>query len=355
MQWPFKQWGADVVIAGHDHHYERLEVDGLPYIINGLGGKSIRSVGTPSGNSQFIYDDNYGAMFATATDEELTLEFHSISSGGTFIDSLTIAAADNPQVPPSVSIDDVPQVNPLEGSQVALTSTVTDPNSQDTFTYLWEVSASNGQVITDGTSDSFTFTPNNNGVYTITLSVTDSQGGVGADVAVMTVDNVAPTAFVLNGGPVNEGRDGFVQFVFQSDPSSADSTAGLLYSYDFDNDGTFEISQNNSSNAIVPASFLSDGPSRLIKMRVEDIDEGFTDYTTLIPIINIAPELLFNPETQAAINNPLSQEITIVDPGEEGDGIDDGAVPNIGWHIQVDFDNDSNIDSDFIQLLEHLN
>ena len=23
MQWPFAQWGADVVLSGHDHTYER--------------------------------------------------------------------------------------------------------------------------------------------------------------------------------------------------------------------------------------------------------------------------------------------------------------------------------------------
>ena len=38
MQWDFKEWGADVVINGHDHFYERLETDGVLYLINGLGG-----------------------------------------------------------------------------------------------------------------------------------------------------------------------------------------------------------------------------------------------------------------------------------------------------------------------------
>lgn len=41
---PFESWGADAVIAGHDHHYERLANpnsltgrSGFPYIVNGLG------------------------------------------------------------------------------------------------------------------------------------------------------------------------------------------------------------------------------------------------------------------------------------------------------------------------------
>ena len=40
MRWPFKEWGASVVLSGHDHIYERIEVNGLTYIVNGLGGDS---------------------------------------------------------------------------------------------------------------------------------------------------------------------------------------------------------------------------------------------------------------------------------------------------------------------------
>src|SRR5262245_38776843 len=32
LQWPFKAWGASLVISGHDHLYERLSVGGLPFI-----------------------------------------------------------------------------------------------------------------------------------------------------------------------------------------------------------------------------------------------------------------------------------------------------------------------------------
>ena len=31
-RWPFKEWGATHVMCGHDHHYQRLEVDGLTYL-----------------------------------------------------------------------------------------------------------------------------------------------------------------------------------------------------------------------------------------------------------------------------------------------------------------------------------
>ena len=39
--------GATAVLAGHDHDYERLIIDGLPYFVNGLGGGGIYQFTTP--------------------------------------------------------------------------------------------------------------------------------------------------------------------------------------------------------------------------------------------------------------------------------------------------------------------
>jgi len=41
MQWPFKAWGADAVMAGHTHAYERIIRDDLLYIVNGAGGNEL--------------------------------------------------------------------------------------------------------------------------------------------------------------------------------------------------------------------------------------------------------------------------------------------------------------------------
>ena len=75
LQWPFREWGASVVLAGHDHHYERLLVDGLPYFVNGLGGRSVRNVRPQLPESQAIFNGNYGAMLCNATPDSLTFQF----------------------------------------------------------------------------------------------------------------------------------------------------------------------------------------------------------------------------------------------------------------------------------------
>jgi len=94
MQWDYKGWGADAVLAGHDHSYERIMVDGLPYFVNGLGGQVIYPFSTPVIGSQVRYNADYGAMHVTATDNQVTFQFWSRAS--TKIDEyiLKIAFAD---------------------------------------------------------------------------------------------------------------------------------------------------------------------------------------------------------------------------------------------------------------------
>lgn len=47
LQWPFETWGADAVLSGHDHIYERILKNSFPYFVNGIGGASVYSFGTP--------------------------------------------------------------------------------------------------------------------------------------------------------------------------------------------------------------------------------------------------------------------------------------------------------------------
>jgi hypothetical protein len=95
MQWPFKDWGATAVLSGHDHDYERLNIDGLPYFVNGAGGESLYPVGAAVLGSAFHDDADYGAMVIDSTATTLTFKF--INRAGGVMDSYTVDAA-NPLV-----------------------------------------------------------------------------------------------------------------------------------------------------------------------------------------------------------------------------------------------------------------
>ena len=88
MQWPYQAWGADVVLAGHDHTYERILRDGIPYFVNGLGGASIYTFSTPVTGSEVRYNGDYGAMLVEASDLQITFQF--VTRTGVVVDAYTL-------------------------------------------------------------------------------------------------------------------------------------------------------------------------------------------------------------------------------------------------------------------------
>lgn len=79
MRWPFKEWGADIVLAGHNHIYERLLVEGFPYLVNGLGGGGIYAIREPHEASLVRFNEDYGALLAEASPERLTFWFVTVA------------------------------------------------------------------------------------------------------------------------------------------------------------------------------------------------------------------------------------------------------------------------------------
>jgi hypothetical protein len=98
LQWPYKAWGADVVLAGHNHIYERLSIEGLPYFVNGLGGAAIQPMGTPVAGSLVRYNANYGAMRVEADATALTFQF--VSRSGAVHDLCTLTQPGAGGAPP---------------------------------------------------------------------------------------------------------------------------------------------------------------------------------------------------------------------------------------------------------------
>lgn len=116
FQLPFQQWGADAVLAGHDHIYERLRVTDagqsqMLYFVNGLGGSNIYPFIRRAQGSEFRYHDIYGAMRLVVTDQAATFEFRALthpeddgSAGGILIDSFTLLHDQRP-TPPLLTAD----------------------------------------------------------------------------------------------------------------------------------------------------------------------------------------------------------------------------------------------------------
>jgi tartrate-resistant acid phosphatase type 5 len=88
LRWPFAEMGADVVLNGHEHYYERVVAGGLNYILNGLGGNDRYGFVHPIEGSVVRFNDDWGALLGFPSESGLRFEFHTI--GGKLIDSVTI-------------------------------------------------------------------------------------------------------------------------------------------------------------------------------------------------------------------------------------------------------------------------
>jgi tartrate-resistant acid phosphatase type 5 len=88
MRWPFAAWGIDLVLTGHDHHYERIERDGVTYIVNGLGGRSLYPVAHADAPEHRAFNAHYGGEIIEVTSTRLNSRFYAVD--GTLVDEFTI-------------------------------------------------------------------------------------------------------------------------------------------------------------------------------------------------------------------------------------------------------------------------
>ena len=149
-----------------------------------------------------------------------------------------------------------------------------------------------------------------NGVYTVTVTISNGDGCVGSDTMAVTVNNVGPTATVGNSGPVNEGSPVTVSLIDAFDPSSADTAAGFHYS--------FATSVGRLGDDVCGCR---DGPSRSFTFndngtptvygRIFDKDGGFTDYQTVVTVNNVAPTATIGNSGPVHEGNPVT--VSLID------------------------------------------
>lgn len=83
--------GADVVLSGHDHVYERFAPQtadgvadaarGIREFVVGTGGRELYAFGTPVANSEVRYDATFGVLRMRLTDSTYAWEFVPVSGG----------------------------------------------------------------------------------------------------------------------------------------------------------------------------------------------------------------------------------------------------------------------------------
>jgi subtilisin-like proprotein convertase family protein len=259
-----------------------------------------------------------GSGQATLTTSALTPGSHDITATYSGTDALAASSGAVTQVVDVVADAGGPYAI-AEGADLAVDGSGSTAGAGATFS--WDI---NGDGIFD---DATGATPMLTWAQLNTLGITDGTGvprtlslGItngtasDTDTATLTVANVAPTATLGTDGPVAEGSTATVTFSGQSDPS-ADDAATLTYSYDFDDDGVFEVDSSTSPSATVPASFLADGPStRAVRAVIADDDGGSLELITNINVTNAPATVTFEGPSTATVGVPVTLKVGAADP-----------------------------------------
>jgi PKD repeat protein len=172
----------------------------------------------------------------------------------------------------------------------------------DTLVYSWDF-GDGGQEL--GQSPVHTYT--NDGVYTVTLLVTDEDGGSVSGTLSVTINNVAPIVTSLSGDPAGDEGSSLNWLATASDPGTDDV---LIFSWDFGDGSAPE-------NGAAASHIFADDGTYVVTLTVDDQDGGDAVDTFSITIGNVAPELISTAPLYGEEGVVYSYIPSVLDPGIE--------------------------------------
>jgi hypothetical protein len=276
---------AAPVTIGTRVHLALVRENGIARLF--VNGTSVGSTNRAMSNPGTLSRTEIGGTFTGRIDEVRYFTF----TGGTFSASelLVNSAIANTVInaAPTVGRDNA-AVTVNEGSAATNTGTFSDAQGNATVT----LTANVGTVTQNNAAGtwSWSYTPADGpATPTVTITATDNGNLTAAASFNLTVNNVAPTAtFAASASSIVAGSATplTVSFTNQADPSAPDTTAGFTYSYDFNNDGTFEQTNVSSASVTVPQIYYAPSVTSplVIKGRITDRDGGSRDYTASVTL-----------------------------------------------------------------------
>ena len=203
-----------------------------------------------------------------------------------------------------------------EGNAVSFDGTgSTDPDG-NTLTYAWDF----GDGAT-GTGATPTHEYADNGSYTVSLTVSDGNGGTDTKTTTATVTNLAPTGtFVVPSAGVPQGTGFTISIASATDPS-----AGLQYAFDCEDDATFSTPSGSPSLTCT----IGTSGEHTVAGRVIDKDGAFSTYSASVAITSPT-----NAAPVASVGGPYAgQEGTAVSFSATGSSDTDGDALTYAWEF----------------------
>lgn len=186
-----------------------------------------------------------------------------------------------------------------EGTTILFSGNFNDPGTLDTHTIEW--SFGDGETATGSLDTSHSYA--DNGVYTVTLKVTDDDGGVGQDTLTVTVTNVAPVVEAGVDQTADEGQTVNLDPASFTDPGTADThTAQIDWGDGTVDDGT--VAESSGSGTVTGSHNYGDNGVYTVTVTVTDDDGGASSDTLTVTVTNVAPTV-----TEVGLDQPNEQFI----------------------------------------------
>ena len=174
---------------------------------------------------------------------------------------------------------------------LALTSPQ-DPSSTDRaagFRYAFDCGDGSG-FGAPGTANTRSCATTDDGVRLVRGRVFDKDNGFTETSATVAVRNVAPRATFSGPATILEGGSASFAFTNPTDPSPADIGAKLHYAYECGGGSLGAATYASSGSAATVLCAFDDGPAtKIVRGRIIDQNNGFTEYTASIQVVNVAP------------------------------------------------------------------
>ena len=271
---------------------------GGPYSVDEGSTVGLSGTGTdvPADVLTYEWDLDDDGLFDDATGQTPTfdaslldgLSVHTVSlrvtdDDGDFTTDSTTVTVDN--VAPTVSATG-DSIN--EGETATVNVSFSDPGDPDTHTATidWD----DGSAIENLGTVTSPFNPTheyaNDGSFTVTITVTDDNGGVGSDTAPVTVNSLNSPPVADAGGPytTDEGSVFILNASASSDPDQIEGDI-LSYEWDLDDDGLFDDAVGSNPSVSFP-----DNGVFTIGVRVTDTFGPLANIAfTTITVANVVP------------------------------------------------------------------
>lgn len=286
--------GSSVAVPGQNGHVTVTAaapvIETFNYVINwgdsspnSTGPATIDVPGVNAGDGvQGSFDGNH--TYADNGVYTVTVTIND-NNGGTDTETFSVTVNN---VAPTLAISGASSVN--EGSSYTLNLSSSDPGT-DTISQ-WTIDWGDGIEVVSGnpTSVSHTYADGDNN-YTISATATDEDGIFAAGNTVgVAVLNVAPTA---NAGGSYQTFDDTPITLHGTATDPAGVLDPLTFSWDLDNNGTFETTGANATFDPVALGF-SGTVTRTVQLRVSDGDGGVTTTTTTVQLLGEGTLLIDN-------------------------------------------------------------